>query len=60
MAEDGKSESRPDAAPLPPIAGKAKDLEALRNAVVDAANVSARLWFSYLFVLLIWSSPSAA
>ena len=52
MAEDGKSESRPDAAPLPPIAGKAKDLEALRNAVVDAANVSAGLWFSYLFVLL--------
>jgi uncharacterized protein YjbI with pentapeptide repeats len=52
MAEDGKSESRPDAAPLPPIAGKANDLEALRNAVVDAANVSGALWFSYLFVLI--------
>jgi hypothetical protein len=37
---------------LPPIAGKAKDLDALRNAVVDAANVGAGLWFSYLFGLL--------
>jgi len=53
MAEDAKSANKPEAAaPLPPIAGKAKDLEALRNAVVDAANVSAGLWFSYLFVLL--------
>lgn len=41
--------------PLPPtatvLAGKAKDLQALRDAVVDAANVGAGLWFSYLFVL---------
>src|ERR1700690_1375090 len=41
--------------PLPPtaeaLAGKAKDLEALRDAVVDAASVGAGLWFSYLFVL---------
>jgi len=40
---------------LPPtaesLAGKAKDLEALRDAVVDAASVGAGLWFSYLFVL---------
>ena len=34
------------------FAGKAKDLGALRDAVVDAANVGAGLWFSYLFVLL--------
>lgn len=34
------------------LAAKAKDLEAFRNAVVDAASVSAGLWFSYLFVLL--------
>ena len=42
--------------PLPPTAesltGKAKDLLALRDAVVDAASVGAGLWFSYLFVLL--------
>jgi hypothetical protein len=34
------------------FAAKAKDLEALRTAVVDAASVGAGLWFSYLFVLL--------
>jgi len=48
MAEGEK----PTDKPLPSIAGKAKDLEALRTAVVDAANVSGALWFSYLFVLL--------
>src|SRR4051812_29212430 len=41
---------------LPPtaaaLAGEAQDLKALRTAVVDAAGVSAGLWFSYLFVLL--------
>ncbi len=41
--------------PLPPpaetLADKAKDLQALRDAVVDAASVGAGLWFSYLFVL---------
>lgn len=37
---------------LPAFAGKANDLEALRSSVVDAANVSAGLWLSYLFVLL--------
>jgi hypothetical protein len=36
----------------PRPAAKAKDLDALRNAVIDAANVGAGLWFSYLFVLL--------
>jgi hypothetical protein len=35
----------------PALAAKAKDLEALRNAVVDAANVGAGLWLTYLFVL---------
>ena len=52
MAEDAKPEHKPEPPPPPAIAGKAKDLEALRNAVVDAANVSGALWFSYLFVLL--------
>jgi Pentapeptide repeats (8 copies) len=33
------------------LAEKAKDLQALRDAVVDAASISAGLWFSYLFVL---------
>jgi uncharacterized protein YjbI with pentapeptide repeats len=41
--------------PLPPtaeaLAGKAKDLQSLRDAVVDAASVGGGLWFSYLFVL---------
>jgi uncharacterized protein YjbI with pentapeptide repeats len=36
----------------PPIASKAKDLEVIRTAMVDAAGVSTGLWFSYLFVLL--------
>jgi hypothetical protein len=33
------------------LAAKAHDLEAIRDAVVDAAAVSAGLWLSYLFVL---------
>jgi uncharacterized protein YjbI with pentapeptide repeats len=44
----------PSAEPLPAapaFAGKARDLEALRAAVVDAAAVGAGLWLSYLFVL---------
>src|SRR3984893_4850245 len=44
---------------LPPaakaFADKAKDLEALRNAVIDAASVGAGLWLSYLFVLLYFA-----
>jgi hypothetical protein len=30
---------------------KAKDLEALRSAVIDAASIGAGLWPSYLFAL---------
>jgi hypothetical protein len=33
------------------LAAKANDLEAIRDAVVDAAKISAGLWLSYLFVL---------
>jgi uncharacterized protein YjbI with pentapeptide repeats len=33
------------------LAAKAHNLEAIRDAVVDAAKVSAGLWLSYLFVL---------
>jgi hypothetical protein len=38
--------------PAPALVGEAKDLKALRSAVVDAASIGAGLWFSYLFVLL--------
>ena len=34
------------------FAAKANDLQALRDAVVDAASVGAGLWLSYLFVVL--------
>jgi uncharacterized protein YjbI with pentapeptide repeats len=34
------------------FAGQSHDLNALRNAVVDAASVGAGIWLSYLFVLL--------
>jgi hypothetical protein len=34
------------------FAAKARDLETLRDAVIDAASVGGGLWFSYLFVLL--------
>src|SRR5262245_34939301 len=36
----------------PAFAAKATDLQALRDAVVDAANLLAGLWLSYIFVLL--------
>src|SRR5215472_9235508 len=41
-----------EAAPLEPpeFADKAKDLQALRDTVVDAAGISGGLWLSYLFV----------
>jgi hypothetical protein len=34
------------------FAAKARDLQALRDAVADAGNIGAGLWLSYLFVLL--------
>jgi uncharacterized protein YjbI with pentapeptide repeats len=62
MANESEPRTRerpeaPVAAPqnLPAATGfvaKARDLDALRIAVVDAASVGAGLWFSYLFVLL--------
>ncbi|RXT52283.1 pentapeptide repeat-containing protein [Bradyrhizobium betae] len=52
-AEAPAGQDPPKSPPSPPaFAAKANDLEALRGAVVDAANVSAGLWLSYLFVLL--------
>lgn len=59
VAPDALAHAAKPSAPAPEMpptaaafAGKAKDLAALRDAVVDAANVGAGLWFSYLFVLL--------
>ncbi|MGA8610497.1 MAG: hypothetical protein WB760_02030 [Xanthobacteraceae bacterium] len=43
-----------------PFAAKAKDLGALRDAVVDAASVSAGLWLSYLFALFYFAIAAGA
>ncbi len=69
----GKSKGVSDAAPAPTaekqpepspstkkFAGKAHDLEALREAVVDAASVSAGLWLSYLFLFFYLFIAAAA
>jgi uncharacterized protein YjbI with pentapeptide repeats len=42
------------------FAAKAKDLGALRDAVVDAASVGAGLWFSYLFVFFYFAIAAGA
>ena len=36
---------------LPALAAKADDLEAIRNAVVDAAGAAVGIWLSYLLTL---------
>jgi hypothetical protein len=43
-----------------PFAAKAKDLGALRDAVVDAASVGAGLWISYLFALFYLAIAAGA
>jgi hypothetical protein len=43
-----------------PFAARAKDLGALRDAVVDAANVGAGLWISYLFALFYFAIAAGA
>ena len=50
-------------APTPrptPFAARAKDLTALRDAVVDAAGVGTGLWLSYLFVLFYFAIAAGA
>jgi hypothetical protein len=42
------------------FAEQATDLEALRDAVVDAAGVGYGLWFSYLFALLYFAIAAGA
>ena len=55
QVDEGTAPATGEPLPLPPtaeaLAGTARDLKALRDAVVDAASVGAGLWFSYLFVL---------
>ena len=43
-----------------PFRAKAKDLGALRDAVVDAASVGAALWLSYLFALFYFAIAAGA
>ena len=43
-----------------PFAAKAKDLGALRDAVVDAATVGAGFWISYLFALFYFAIATGA
>jgi len=57
MAGKRKPASSPDAKPF---ADKAKDLNALRDSVVDAASVGAGLWLSYLFLLFYLFVAAAA
>lgn len=54
------ADASPSKPPLPEFAKKATDLQALRDSVVDAANVGGGLWVSYLFVFFIWRSPGLA
>jgi hypothetical protein len=50
----------PQKAEPAPFAAKAKDLGALRDAVVDAASVGAGLWISYLFALFYFAIAAGA
>src|SRR5215469_6548362 len=43
-----------------PFAARAKDLGALRDAVIDAASVGAGLWISYLFALFYFAIAAGA
>jgi hypothetical protein len=43
-----------------PFAARARDLGALRDAVVDAASVSFGLWISYLFALFYFAIAAGA
>src|SRR3954468_1448226 len=42
------------------FAAKAKDLQALRDAVVEASTVSGALWISYIFVFLYLAVAAGA
>src|SRR6202045_4064584 len=51
---------RPQKTEPTPFAARAKDLGALRDAVIDAASVGAGLWFSYLFALFYFAMAAGA
>jgi Pentapeptide repeats (8 copies) len=55
LADTDTVPPKADIASTQKFASKAYDLEALQGAIVDAAGVSAGLWFSYLFVLLYFA-----
>jgi hypothetical protein len=50
----------PQKTELTPFAAKARDLGALRDAVVDAASVGTGLWISYLFALFYFGIAAGA
>ncbi len=56
----GTEPASPAAPELPKNATKADDLEAIKQAVDDAAAVSGALWFSYLFVLFYFAIAAGA
>ena len=60
MLTGGEREESEENAGLTAFAAKAKDLGALRDAVVDAASVSTGLWLSYLFVLFYFAIAAGA
>src|SRR5438045_2484347 len=51
MPASGPDNSPPPASADPPNSVKIDDLVVQRDAVIDAASISAGLWLSYLFVL---------
>ena len=60
MLSRRKRDLPPQKTDVTPFADKAKDLGALRDAVVDAANVGAGLWLSYLFTLFYFAIAAGA
>ena len=57
---NAKSAAPAPARELPKIAEKADDLEAIKQAVDDAAAVGGGLWLSYLFVLFYLAVAASA
>jgi hypothetical protein len=55
-----KQDLLPEKTDVTPFAAKAKDLGALRDAVVDAGSVGAGLWLSYLFSLFYFAIAAGA
>jgi uncharacterized protein YjbI with pentapeptide repeats len=60
MTSGRSREPHPQRAEPTPFAARAKDLGALRDALVDAAGVGVGLWLSYLFVLFYFAIAAGA